>query len=77
MKGEATKSDHFLPLSTPSVLPQDTPEKLYKITGWVFLIWQSVLVQSGEVNYNLESAFPVMGTNSPSQSLKHLRKGTF
>lgn len=43
---------------------------------WVAVCVQTAcLVNSGELDYNLEDAFPVMGTNSQNQRLKYPGKG--
>lgn len=43
---------------------------------WVAVCVQTAcLVNSGELDCNLEDAFPVMGTNSPNQRRKYPGKG--
>lgn len=43
---------------------------------WVAVcIPTACLVDSGELDYNLEDEFPVLGTNSQNQRLKYTRKG--
>lgn len=43
---------------------------------WVAVCIQTAcLVNSGELDYNLEAAFPVMGTSSQNQRLKYTGKG--